>query len=330
MRAIPLLAVLAFGQEQPEPIRVGPGVTPPQLVVRMEPEFTAEARQAGYQGIVLLGFVVTETGMPAEIRVISPLGFGLDESAIRSVEKWRFKPAEKDGKAVAVRATVEVNFLLSPGSAFFDAGEERKRTRHNAALQRLGGPEAERQNSIESLAKLAKEKYLPSMVAYAGLLRDGKATSVVLKASDLIEAAARKKFAPALYWKALDTIESANDVAIGLKMMRDAAYRGAPEAQLYMARLHESGKLGVDKNDAEVRRYVRLCATRAPQCQWILAQTLARGAKKESSNHLEALAWASLAGEIVAEASAWANAEIPTLAATNQNYVRELSKQLRR
>jgi TonB family protein len=40
------------------------------------------------------------------------LGLGLDEKAIEAVQKWRFRPAMKDGRAVNVEATVEVNFRL--------------------------------------------------------------------------------------------------------------------------------------------------------------------------------------------------------------------------
>jgi TonB family protein len=323
-----LFLALCFAQEPGMPVRIGPGVTPPKPIVRMEPEFTHEARQAGYQGIVLLEFVVTMDGMPSEIRVLSPLGFGLDEAAIRTLEKWRFQPGIKDGKAVAVRATLEVNFRLAPGEIFFDPNEERRRTRHNVAIQRLRESSAAREKSIEELAKLAKEKYLPSMILYAEMLRDGKASSTTLRAEDLIEAGAKKKFGPALYWKAFDLIEKANDSTNGLKLMRDAAYRGAPQAQLYLARLHRSGDLGVDKSESEARRYVRLCARRTPECQWMLAEMLANGARPESSAHLEALAWALNASPFVPAAKNWTKAEIPTLAETNQNYVRQLAKQL--
>jgi protein TonB len=37
---------------------------------------------------------------------------GLDEKAIEAVEKWKFKPGMKDGQAVNVRVTIEVNFRL--------------------------------------------------------------------------------------------------------------------------------------------------------------------------------------------------------------------------
>ena len=35
---------------------------------------------------------------------------GLDEKAIEAVKQWRFEPGMKNDKAVAVRATIEVNF----------------------------------------------------------------------------------------------------------------------------------------------------------------------------------------------------------------------------
>ncbi len=59
--------------------------------------------------------VVTEKGRAGDIQVISPLGYGLDENAVAAIQKWEFMPARKDGAAVPVRATIEVNFPLSWG-----------------------------------------------------------------------------------------------------------------------------------------------------------------------------------------------------------------------
>ncbi|HYV61022.1 MAG TPA: energy transducer TonB [Bryobacteraceae bacterium] len=53
-----------------------------------------------------------ENGVPQEIKVIRSLGLGLDQKAIEAVQKWRFKPGRKDGKAVPVSANIEVNFRL--------------------------------------------------------------------------------------------------------------------------------------------------------------------------------------------------------------------------
>lgn len=92
--------------------RIGGGVSEPIPIYRPEPEYSEEARKAKFQGAVMLQIVIDENGRTRDIRVIRPLGLGLDEKAIEAVQKWRFKPSMKDGRAVAVQANVEVNFRL--------------------------------------------------------------------------------------------------------------------------------------------------------------------------------------------------------------------------
>lgn len=92
--------------------RIGGGVSAPTLVYKVEPEYSEEARKAKFQGTVVLYVVVDDKGMPRDLRVLRPLGLGLDEKAIEAVMKWRFRPGYKDGKPVPVAATIEVNFRL--------------------------------------------------------------------------------------------------------------------------------------------------------------------------------------------------------------------------
>ena len=82
------------------------------MILKVEPEYSEEARKAKFQGTVVLMVVVDEKGNPRDLKVIRPLGLGLDQKAIEAVEKWKFRPGMKDGKAVAVQATIEVNFRL--------------------------------------------------------------------------------------------------------------------------------------------------------------------------------------------------------------------------
>jgi periplasmic protein TonB len=92
--------------------RIGGGVSRPELIYRVEPEYSDEARKAKFQGTVVLYVVVDSKGFARDIKVIRPLGLGLDQKAIEAVQKWKFKPGMKDGKPVNVEAQIEVNFRL--------------------------------------------------------------------------------------------------------------------------------------------------------------------------------------------------------------------------
>jgi TonB family protein len=92
--------------------RIGSGVSAPSVIFKVEPEYSEEARKAKFQGTVLLFVVVDEKGNPRDIRVVRPLGLGLDQKAVEAVEKWKFSPGKKDGKPVPVQAQIEVNFRL--------------------------------------------------------------------------------------------------------------------------------------------------------------------------------------------------------------------------
>jgi TonB family protein len=92
--------------------RIGKGVTPPKVISQTEPEFSEQARSAKYQGVVVLSFIVDKTGQVRNLRVLQPLGFGLDRNAVETVSRWRFNPAEKDGEPIAVEIAAEVNFHL--------------------------------------------------------------------------------------------------------------------------------------------------------------------------------------------------------------------------
>jgi TonB family protein len=90
----------------------GRGLTRPQLAQKVEPEYSEPARRAKLQGVVVLYIVVDAGGHPTNVAVMKRLGMGLDEKAIEAVLRWRFVPGLKNGRPVAVAATVEVNFRL--------------------------------------------------------------------------------------------------------------------------------------------------------------------------------------------------------------------------
>jgi TonB family protein len=92
--------------------RIGGDVSQPQIITKIEPEYSEEARKAKYQGVVVLSIEIDANGIPRNIKVVRPLGLGLDEKAIEAVQHWRFRPALRGGKPVAVSANVEVAFRL--------------------------------------------------------------------------------------------------------------------------------------------------------------------------------------------------------------------------
>ena len=95
-----------------EVVSVSEDVTPPIPTYQPEPSYTEEARKAKLSGVVTLAIVVDAQGNPRDIRVLKPLGLGLDEKALETVRIWRFKPATRHGVPVAVRMWVEITFRL--------------------------------------------------------------------------------------------------------------------------------------------------------------------------------------------------------------------------
>jgi TonB family protein len=92
--------------------RVGGGVSAPKVTYQPDPEYSEEARKAKYQGVCVLSLIVGPDGKPRDVKVARSLGLGLDEKAIEAVNQWKFEPAQKDGKPVAVAINVEVTFRL--------------------------------------------------------------------------------------------------------------------------------------------------------------------------------------------------------------------------
>jgi periplasmic protein TonB len=91
---------------------VGAGVHAPRVIYRVDPEFSEEARQNKWQGVVILKVIISKDGKPQDVRVQRSLGMGLDEKAVEAVKQWRFAPGTKDGQPVPVEVSMEVSFRL--------------------------------------------------------------------------------------------------------------------------------------------------------------------------------------------------------------------------
>jgi TonB family protein len=90
--------------------RIGPDVTAPRIIRRVN---LPSARDAGVErraGTVVLDVVLLEDGKPKIVRILQALTPQLDERAIDAFEQWRFSPAMKAGRPVKVRLQADVTF----------------------------------------------------------------------------------------------------------------------------------------------------------------------------------------------------------------------------
>jgi TonB family protein len=84
----------------------------PTAIYQPFPDFSERARQKKQQGNVMLMLVVNKEGLVEDVRILRPLGYGLDEKALSYVRTWKFRPAEMDGEPVVMPLSVEVNFHM--------------------------------------------------------------------------------------------------------------------------------------------------------------------------------------------------------------------------
>jgi TonB family protein len=94
------------------PYRVGGDISPPVPINNPLPLYTAAAFDLHVEGMVLLQCTVRKDGTVDGLKVFQHLGHGLDESAIRAVAKWRFKPSTRKRNPVDVLVYIAVLFVI--------------------------------------------------------------------------------------------------------------------------------------------------------------------------------------------------------------------------
>jgi TonB family protein len=116
---IPEIAVLTAGtpwetsrKAAPSADHVGGSVTAPVALNTVEAKYTPEASSAKINGNCLISLIVDRQGMPQDIKVVKALDPGLDQNAMDAVDRYRFKPAMRNGEPVPVMLTVEVAFRV--------------------------------------------------------------------------------------------------------------------------------------------------------------------------------------------------------------------------
>jgi len=94
--------------------QTGGPVTNPEPIDQVKPRYAPRALEEGRQGNVVLDAVIDIEGRVRAPMVVN-VDPGLEEltaSAVETVGQWRYRPAMRDGRPVAVHATILVEFRL--------------------------------------------------------------------------------------------------------------------------------------------------------------------------------------------------------------------------
>lgn len=84
----------------------------PATRLQTAPLYPPEARRDGRTGVVVVEFVVDETGAVLAPRVANSTDRLFEEAALRAVAKWRFEPGRRHGAVVRFRMAVPIHFSL--------------------------------------------------------------------------------------------------------------------------------------------------------------------------------------------------------------------------
>lgn len=111
--SVALFALTLFAGESQDYVRLGKGITPPKILVQVEPVYPNEAKQAGATGLVVLEAKISAQGAVDAVRIVrDEPGHGLGDAAATAVRQWQFEPAKKSDQPIAVLFNITINFKL--------------------------------------------------------------------------------------------------------------------------------------------------------------------------------------------------------------------------
>ncbi|HXU32787.1 MAG TPA: energy transducer TonB [Thermoanaerobaculia bacterium] len=97
-----------------EPLQVGNGISRPQIVERTSPFYPLTLREALVGGTVIVDAVIGLDGKTRTPHVLHSPSIFLSLAALDSLQSWRFTPAQREGKPIAVSYVLTVNFSIDP------------------------------------------------------------------------------------------------------------------------------------------------------------------------------------------------------------------------
>ena len=86
---------------------------PPVPVRTVAPDFPNDLRDKGISGVVMVSVLIDAQGNPQGLKVTKSSNSAFEEPAVEALKKWKFKPAERDGKPADFPATLRIEFRLA-------------------------------------------------------------------------------------------------------------------------------------------------------------------------------------------------------------------------
>jgi periplasmic protein TonB len=90
--------------------RITKDMKPPKATDSPDPKFPDLPPDAEQHGTVVMLVGINAKGRVEAVRVLRSDEHAFETSAVNTVKKWKFHPAEKNGQAVPVQVTVEMKF----------------------------------------------------------------------------------------------------------------------------------------------------------------------------------------------------------------------------
>jgi TonB family protein len=260
-----LVASLALGQ-QPNQRNYD---KPPVVVHMVEPSYSDEARENHFEGRTVLQVVIDTNGLPTQIKVLSPLGMGLEQKAIECLQKWRFKPGLKNGTPVPVTSTIELNFRMhgSGNSNTRFNSIETARTQYNMGVGALKGVDGKPDyaKAVELFLKAGSAGFAPAQFALTKIYLDGVGLPRdPHQAAEWCDKAAKQGLDQAEFMAGVLAANGEGvprDESVAAKWYRKAAEQGHLKAEYNLGIAYESGR-GIKQDYREAIKWLRKSADR--------------------------------------------------------------------
>jgi TonB family protein len=99
---------------EPEHVNRVAEMVEPRLKREAEPDYPEDLREQGVHGSVTVRYTVSETGRVTDVSVTRSSGHAaLDDSAVAAIRRFRYKPAQQDGKPRPFTLTKRFVFRLA-------------------------------------------------------------------------------------------------------------------------------------------------------------------------------------------------------------------------